>query len=76
VSAGLSARYIISTFASLNFDIGFPMQEPYQKEKCIAASEVAQSGQAPKCVVRRSTSNLFGVLPLPGAYHVGIGANF
>lgn len=76
VSAGFSARYIISTFASLNFDVGFPIQEPYQQENCIAASDVAQSRQAPKCVVRRSTSSLFGVIPLPGAYHVGIGANF
>lgn len=76
ISGGFSARYIISTFASLNFDIGFPLQEPYQQEKCMAASEVAGVRQAPKCVIRRSTSTLFGVIPLPGAYHVGIGANF
>lgn len=76
ISGGFSARYIISTFASLNFDIGFPLQEPYQQEKCMAASEVAGVRQTPKCVIRRSTSTLFGVIPLPGAYHVGIGANF
>ncbi|MEY2988672.1 MAG: hypothetical protein RJB13_2193, partial [Pseudomonadota bacterium] len=76
ISGGLSARYIISTFASLNFDVGFPIQEPYQSGKCIQASELSQLRQAPKCVVRRSSSNLFGVVPLPGAYHVGIGANF
>lgn len=76
ISAGFSARYIISTFASLNFDVGFPLREPNQQEQCINASQVADSRQAPKCVSRRSTSTLFGVIPLPGAYHVGIGANF
>lgn len=76
ISAGFSARYIISTFASLNFDIGFPIQEPGDSAQCISATESAKLTEAPKCVVRRSSSNLFGLLPLPGAYHVGIGANF
>lgn len=79
LSTGLGVRYIISTFASLNFDLGFPIREPGEVAglgQCIDQSSVPSSSNAPVCVKRRSSSRLFGILPLPGAYHIGIGANF
>jgi outer membrane protein insertion porin family len=79
ISTGLGVRYIISTFASLNFDIGFPLAEPSENIKgaqCVDPSAVNAFQQAPSCVRRYSSSRLFGVFPLPGAYHIGIGANF
>ncbi|MFZ9520447.1 MAG: POTRA domain-containing protein [Silvanigrellaceae bacterium] len=78
-SAGAGIRYIISNFASINVDVGFPLHEPQdagRNEKCINPSDVAGTSEAPACVKRRSTSRLFGLFPVPGAYHIGIGANF
>ncbi|MBM3383027.1 MAG: hypothetical protein FJY29_11365 [Betaproteobacteria bacterium] len=79
VSTGLGVRYIISTFASLNFDVGFPLSEPSENIKggqCVDPSVADAFQQAPTCVRRYSASRLFGLFPLPGAYHIGIGANF
>ncbi|MEN9825869.1 MAG: hypothetical protein RI953_1614 [Pseudomonadota bacterium] len=79
ISTGAGVRYIISNFASINVDVGFPLREPLdalRNEKCINPSDVASSSEAPTCVKRRSTSRLFGLFPVPGAYHLGIGANF
>ena len=79
ISTGLGIRYIISTFASLNLDVGIPLREPGEKSRsieCIDPSVVGASKEAPVCVKRRSSSKLFGLFPVPGAYHIGIGANF
>lgn len=79
ISSGLGIRYIISTFASLNLDVGFPLREPGERLRtieCLAPSLVGTSKEAPVCVKRRSSSKLFGLFPVPGAYHIGIGANF
>ncbi|NBO37086.1 outer membrane protein assembly factor [bacterium] len=79
ISAGLGVRYIISNFASLNIDLGFPLREPgdaARKDDCILPADVGTTSAAPRCVKRSSTSKLFGLFPLPGAYHIGIGANF
>lgn len=79
VSTGFGIRYIISTFATLNVDLGFPIREPGEATRgdlCLEPSLVGGTRQAPVCVKRRSTSKIFGLVPLPGAYHIGIGANF
>lgn len=79
LSTGVGIRYIISTFASLNLDIGFPIREPGESKRTAACTDplsVGGSGEAPTCIQRRSSSKIFGLLPLPGAYHIGIGANF
>lgn len=79
ISTGLGLRYIISNFASINVDIGFPLKEPQADvptSDCVEPSQIENTTQAPLCVRRRSTSKFFGLFPLPGAYHFGIGANF
>ncbi|MEY4065104.1 MAG: hypothetical protein RIR26_1312 [Pseudomonadota bacterium] len=79
VSTGFGLRYIISTFATLNVDLGFPIREPgegLRGDQCVEPSAVGSTSRAPLCVKRRSTSKIFGLVPLPGAYHIGIGANF
>ncbi|MEN9529319.1 MAG: hypothetical protein RI932_1192, partial [Pseudomonadota bacterium] len=79
ISTGFGVRYIISTFASLNFDVGFPLAEPSENIKggrCVDPTAADAITEAPTCVRRYSASRLFGLFPLPGAYHIGIGANF
>lgn len=79
VSTGLGIRYIISNFASVNVDIGFPLREPRdvaQGAQCAIPTDIPNQPDAPVCVKRSSTSRLFGLFPVPGAYHLGIGANF
>ena len=79
ISTGLGLRYIITNFASINIDVGFPLREPRDGDKgveCLSPSGVSSTTDAPVCVKRRSTSKFFGLFPLPGAYHLGIGANF
>ncbi|NBX16077.1 MAG: outer membrane protein assembly factor [Proteobacteria bacterium] len=79
ISTGLGLRYIIPNFASINVDVGFPLREPGDSDKnaaCLIPSDVGSTAEAPACVKRRSTSKFFGLFPLPGAYHLGIGANF
>jgi outer membrane protein assembly factor BamA len=79
ISTGIGLRYIIANFASINIDVGFPVREPLDGERnveCLSPSDVGSTTEAPVCVKRRSSSKFFGLFPLPGAYHLGIGANF
>lgn len=79
ISTGLGIRYIISNFASINVDVGFPLQEPSDRAgggACLSPADVTGTSESPQCVKRSSTSKLFGLFPVPGAYHLGIGANF
>ncbi|MEN9808593.1 MAG: hypothetical protein RLZZ488_160 [Pseudomonadota bacterium] len=79
ISTGLGLRYIISNFASINVDVGFPLQEPADRAlggACLSPADVTGTSESPQCVKRGSTSKLFGLFPVPGAYHLGIGANF
>ncbi len=78
-STGIGLRYIIPNFASVNIDVGFPLREPQDATRnvtCVSPADVGGTQEAPVCVKRRSTSKLFGLFPVPGAYHLGIGANF
>jgi outer membrane protein assembly factor BamA len=79
ISTGLGLRYIISNFASVNVDVGFPLREPLdaaRNEQCVSPTQVGNTVTAPVCVKRSTKARLFGLFPVPGAYHLGIGANF
>ena len=78
LSTGVGARIIISNLASINIDWGFPVYDPAERGgECDTIEQAtATAGKAPTCVKRRADDKLFGLLTVPGAFFVGIGANF
>jgi len=78
LSTGVGARIIISNLASINIDWGFPVLDPAERgDDCDTIEQAtATPGRAPTCVKRRADDKLLGVVTVPGAFFVGIGANF
>jgi hypothetical protein len=78
ISSGAGVRIIIPNLASINIDWGFPLYDPAERRTgCQTLGEATtRGGNAPECVKRREDDKLFGVLTVPGAFYVGVGASF
>jgi outer membrane protein insertion porin family len=78
ISSGIGARVIIPDLASINVDWGLPLYDPADGTGgCQTVKEATSaSSQPPTCVKRKGDDKIFGSLRFPGAFFVGIGANF
>ena len=78
ISSGAGVRVIIPNLASINIDWGFPIYDPAERRSgCQTVSEATTpNGAAPECVKRREDDKVLGILTIPGAFYVGIGASF
>jgi outer membrane protein assembly factor BamA len=76
ISSGVGLRFIIPNFAAISFDWGLPIQDPaiLQQSGCSTISEAETAETSPACIKRDRQDRLFGVIPFPGAFNVGIGA--
>lgn len=78
ISSGAGVRIIIPNLASINIDWGFPLYDPAERRTgCQTLNEATTPGGGPpQCVKRRADDKIFGVLTVPGAFYVGVGASF
>jgi outer membrane protein insertion porin family len=76
VSSGIGVRFIVPNFASISFDWGLPLIDPATSSSgsCSTVAEAESSGQEPVCIKRDRQDRLFGAIPIPGSFHIGIGA--
>lgn len=76
VASGIGLRFIVPNFASISFDWGFPLVDPATRGggTCVTVEEAESSEGEPVCIKRDRQDRLFGAIPIPGAFHVGIGA--
>ena len=76
VSSGLGLRFIIPNFAAISVDWGLPVQDPVVggSSDCTTISDAEASDQPPSCIKRDRQDQLFGTIPFPGAFYLGIGA--
>lgn len=76
VSSGFGLRFIIPNFAAISVDWGLPVQDPAESSQssCPTISEAEENGQAPSCIRRDRQDRIFGTIPFPGSFYVGIGA--
>ena len=79
ISGGFGLRYIVPRLVSINADWGFPWYEPADKQSgCVSIADAnrGQNSEGPTCVKRKASGNIFGLIPIPGTIHLGIGASF
>ncbi len=79
ISGGFGLRYIVPRLVSINADWGFPWYEPADKQSgCVSIADANsnENSEGPTCVKRKASGNIFGLIPIPGTIHLGIGASF
>ncbi|KAB8030675.1 outer membrane protein assembly factor [Fluviispira multicolorata] len=77
VSTGIGFRFIVSNYATISLDYGYPLKDPSSNEAgCVSPSDALNSSTAPKCVTRIQNSSYFDTIKFRGALHLKVGAQF
>ncbi|WP_186646687.1 BamA/OMP85 family outer membrane protein [Fluviispira vulneris] len=78
VSTGFGFRYIVSNYATISLDYGYPLKDPSSNETgCVSPAEALNASTPPRCVTRiQESAYINNAIQFKGALHLKVGAQF